>query len=281
MYVVDRVSRIDKYLMEEMGISRSLVQKMIDSSYVLVNDYPVKCSYKLKINDVIRVLDGYQEDTRIEAEDIDLDIVYEDEYLLVVNKPSGMLTISTEKEKNRTLYHMVREYIHNKKKHEKIFIVHRLDRETSGLVLFCKNEELRDKIQENWENVAVKREYHAVVLGLMEKKKDRLVSYLKENKMNLVYVSKTNDGKEAITNYEVVRENKNSLLKIWIETGRKNQIRVQLANINHPILGDKKYGNLKGKRLLLCANRLDIRDPKSRKVLSFEINVPREYMRNL
>ena len=210
-----------------------------------------------------------------------IDIIYEDDNYLVVNKPSGMLTISTEKEKNRTLYHMVREYIHNKNKHEKIFIVHRLDRETSGLVLFCKNEELRDKIQENWENVAVKREYHAVVLGLMEKKKDRLVSYLKENKMNLVYVSKTNDGKEAITNYEVVRENKNSLLKIWIETGRKNQIRVQLANINHPILGDKKYGNLKGKRLLLCANRLDIRDPKSRKVLSFEINVPREYMRNL
>ena len=275
--IVKEEKNLIDYLVSNTDYTKTKIKSLLKYKNITVNGkVPLSHDYVLKKGQVVEI------SKEKKASKIgNIDIIYEDDNYLVVNKPSGMLTISTEKEKNRTLYHMVREYIHNKNKHEKIFIVHRLDRETSGLVLFCKNEELRDKIQENWENVAVKREYHAVVLGLMEKKKDRLVSYLKENKMNLVYVSKTNDGKETITNYEVVRENKNSLLKIWIETGRKNQIRVQLANINHPILGDKKYGNLKGKRLLLCANRLDIRDPKSRKVLSFEINVPREYMRNL
>lgn len=176
---------------------------------------------------------------------------------------------------------MVREYIHSKKNHEKIFIVHRLDKETSGLVLFCKSEELRNQIQENWEKITVKREYVAVVVGILEKKKDRLVSYLKENKENFVYVSKTKEGKQAITNYEVIKENQNSLLRIRIETGRKNQIRVQLNEIGHPIIGDLKYGNYKAKRLLLCANRLDIKDPRTNKILSFEANIPREFMRNL
>ena len=275
--IVKEEKNLIDYLVSNTDYTKTKIKSLLKYKNITVNGkVPLSHDYVLKKGQVVEI-SKEKKASKIGS----IDIIYEDDNYLVVNKPSGMLTISTEKEKNRTLYHMVREYIHNKNKHEKIFIVHRLDRETSGLVLFCKNEELRDKIQENWEKVAVKREYHAVVLGLMEKKKDRLVSYLKENKMNLVYVSKTNDGKEAITNYEVVRENKNSLLKIWIETGRKNQIRVQLANINHPILGDKKYSNLKGKRLLLCANRLDIRDPKSRKVLSFEINVPREYMRNL
>ena len=275
--IVKEEKNLIDYLVSNTDYTKTKIKSLLKYKNITVNGkVPFSHDYVLKKGQVVEI-SKEKKASKIGS----IDIIYEDDNYLVVNKPSGMLTISTEKEKNRTLYHMVREYIHNKNNHEKIFIVHRLDRETSGLVLFCKNEELRDKIQENWEKVAVKREYHAVVLGLMEKKKDRLVSYLKENKMNLVYVSKTNDGKEAITNYEVVRENKNSLLKIWIETGRKNQIRVQLANINHPILGDKKYGNLKGKRLLLCANRLDIRDPKSRKVLSFEINVPREYMRNL
>ncbi len=210
-----------------------------------------------------------------------VDIVYEDKNYLVVNKPSGMLTISTEKEKNRTLYHMVREYVKNKNKYDKIFIVHRLDRETSGLVLFCKNEDLKYKLQENWEKVAIRREYKAVVLGIMEDKKKTLISYLKENSQNNVYSTKDQDGKKAITNYEVLKENNNSLLSIIIETGRKNQIRVQLNDIGHPIIGDNKYGNIKGKRLLLCANRLDIKDPITNKIISFEVNVPREFLRNL
>lgn len=265
------------YLIKNTDYTKTKLKSLMKYKSITINGkVPVSYDIVLKVGQVIEI-SKEKKTTKIGT----IDIVYEDDNYLVVNKPSGMLTVSTDKEKNRTLYHLVREYIHSKKKHEKIFIVHRLDRETSGLVLFCKNEDLRNKIQENWDRVAIRREYVAVVNGILDKKKQKLESYLKENKANQVYVSKGRDGKLAITNYEVIKENNNSLLKILIETGRKNQIRVQLNEIGHPIIGDKKYGNIKGKRLLLCANRLDIKDLKTNKVLSFEINIPREFMRNL
>ncbi len=273
--VVKKNSNLLDYLLEYTDYTKTKLKSLLKYKNISVNGKTVSnFDYNLRVKDEVEV-SKEKKTTKIGS----VDIVYEDSNYLVVNKPSGMLTISTDKEKNRTLYHMVREYIHSKKSHEKIFIVHRLDKETSGLVLFCKDESLRDKIQENWENIAIKREYAAVVLGILNRKKDKLVSFLKENKANIVYVAK--DGKKAITNYEVVKENNNSLLKVLIETGRKNQIRVQLNEIGHPIIGDKKYGNIKGKRLLLCANRLDIRDLKTNRILSFEINIPREFMRNL
>jgi len=266
-----------EYLVENTDYTKSKLKSLMKYKNITINGkVPVTYNIDVRVGQVVEI-----SKEKKEVKIGNVDIIYEDDNYLVVNKPSGMLTVSTDKEKNRTLYHLVREYIHSKRKHEKIFIVHRLDKETSGLVLFCKDEKLRDKIQENWDKVAVKREYVAVVNGLLEKKKARLESYLKENKANQVYVSKTKDGKLAITNYEVIKENRNSLLRILIETGRKNQIRVQLNEIGHPIIGDKKYGNIKGKRLLLCSNKLDIKDPKTNKTLSFEINIPREFMRNL
>ncbi len=275
--IVKKSTDLFTYLLENTDYTKTKLKSLLKYKNITINGkVPLSHDVSLKSGQVIEI-SKEKKTTKINT----VDIIYEDQDYLVVNKPSGMLTISTEKEKNRTLYHMVREYIHSKNNHEKIFIVHRLDRETSGLVLFCKQEELRDKLQENWEKVACKREYTAVVLGLLEKKKARLCSYLKENKEKMVYVSKTKEGKLAITNYEVIRENQNSLLKIQIETGRKNQIRVQLNEIGHPIIGDKKYGNIKAKRLLLCANRLDIKDPRTNQILSFEIQIPREFMRNL
>lgn len=275
--VVKTNSNLLDYLIENTDYTKTKLKSLMKYKCITINDkVPVDYNMNVSKGQVVEI-SKEKKNTKIG----NIDIIYEDSNYLVVNKPSGMLTISTDKEKNRTLYHLVREYIHSKKNNEKIFIVHRLDRETSGLVLFCKNEELRNKIQENWEKVAIRREYVAVVNGILEKKKARLQSYLKENKANLVYVSNSKEGKLAITNYEVIKENKNSLLKVLIETGRKNQIRVQLNEIGHSIIGDKKYGNIKGKRLLLCANRLDIKDLKTNKILSFEINIPREFMRNL
>ena len=207
-----------------------------------------------------------------------IDIVYEDDNYLVVDKPCGMLTVSTDKERNRTLYHFVREYANNKNKRERIFIVHRLDRETSGLVLFVKDEKLKQKLQEDWENVALVREYTAVASGILEKKEGRLVHYLKENSQHKVYVSPINgDGKKAITNYQVLSEDKNSLLKLSLSTGRKNQIRVQLSYLNHPIVGDLKYGGCKAKRLYLHASKLVICDPFTKKQLTFISKPPREF----
>ena len=263
------------YLVDNSDYTKSKLKSLFKYRNITVNGkVPSNLNVEVKKNDKIEIS---KEIKNVSIGTIP--IVYEDKDYLVVNKPSGMLTISTDKEKNRTLYHKVYEYIHSKQSHEKIFIVHRLDRDTSGLVLFCKNEKLRDTMQENWEKVAILREYRCVVGGVIDKKKDRLVNFLKETKDNRVYIS--GDGKKAITNYEVVKEDKNTLLKVVIETGRKNQIRCQLASIGHPIIGDKKYDGLKDKKMFLCANRLDIKDPKTKNILSFEINVPREYLRKL
>lgn len=274
---VDKESTLLEYLLLNTDYSRNKIKSLlkfksiqIEGKSIIKFDTPIKKGQTI-------IISLEKKETKIG----NIDIIYEDEKYLVVNKPSGMLTIGTEKEKTRTLYHMVREYIANKKSHEKIFIVHRLDKETSGLVLFCKNENLKQKMQENWEKCAIRREYAAVVKGVLDKKQDQLKSFLKENKENMVYSTKDKSGKLAITNYSVKKENNNSLLNIIIETGRKNQIRVQLNDIGHPILGDKKYGNIKGKRLLLCANRLDIRDVETGKIYKFEISIPREFIKNL
>lgn len=274
---VDKETTLLDFLLENTDYSRNKIKSLLKYKSIYINSKSIiKYDTLLKKGQVV-MISLEKKDTKIG----NIDIIYEDEYYLVVNKPSGMLTIATNKEKTRTLYHQVREYVKEKNKHNKIFIVHRLDKETCGLVLFCKDENLKLKLQENWEKVAIHREYTAVVKGIMNKKKDRLESYLKENKTNLVFSSKDKTGKLAITNYEVKRENQNSLLSILIETGRKNQIRVQLNDIGYPIIGDKKYGNIKGKKLLLCANRLDIKDPLSGKIMRFEITVPREFIKNL
>ena len=274
---VEKDSKLLDFLLEYTDYSRNKIKSLLKYKGISVsNKTIIKYDTLLKKGQVVEI-SLEKKDTKIG----NMDIVYEDEHYLVVNKPSGMLTIATEKEKTRTLYHQVREYVKGKNKHNKIFIVHRLDKETCGIVLFCKDENLKMKLQENWEKVAIRREYTAVVKGIMEKKKDRLVSYLKESKTNMVFASSDKTGKLAITNYKVKKENGNSLLNILIETGRKNQIRVQLNDIGHPIIGDKKYGNMKGKKLLICANRLDIKDPLSGKIMKFEISVPREFMKNL
>lgn len=276
LIVKEEMALLD-FLVANTDYSRNKIKSLLKYKSITINGrVPITSNLSLKKGQVVEI-SKERKDVKIGT----IDIIYEDKDYLAVNKPSGMLTVSTDKEKNRTLYHLVREYVKSKSKFDKIFIVHRLDRETSGLVLFCKNEDLRNRMQEDWDNVAVRREYVAVVKGVLEKKEDRLVSYLKENKANLIYATKDKSGKEAITLYKVEKENNNSLLRIRLLTGRKNQIRVQFNDINHPIIGDKKYGNCKGKRLLLCANRLDIRDLRDNKILSFEVNIPREFMKNL
>ena len=274
---VEKKIELLPFLLEKTSYSRNKIKSLLKYKSIFVNQKNmVNYDTLLKVGDTVSIS---LEKKEVKIQNID--ILYEDKNYLVVNKPSGMLTIATEKEKNRTLYHMVRSYVKEKDKNQKIFIVHRLDRDTSGIVLFCKDEKLKKKLQENWESVAVRREYHAVVSGVLEQKKDKLIHFLKENIQNQVYVSRDHQGKKAITNYQVIRENRNSLVQILLETGRKNQIRVQFMEIGHPVLGDLKYGKEKSKRLMLAATRLDIRDPLTSKILSFEIKVPREFLRNL
>ncbi len=204
-----------------------------------------------------------------------LDILYEDKDLLIVNKPPKMLTIAKDSNySNNTLYHEVSDYVKKARKSNKIFIVHRLDKDTEGLVIFAKNAKIKKELQDNWSKV--KREYLAVVEGKMPKNKDKLINYLKESKTLNVYVSKT--GQKAITNYEVIATNKKySLLKINIETGRRNQIRVQLSYLGNPIVGDKKYNARTNpiNQLGLQAHRIVFIHPKTQKIMDICLPYPK------
>lgn len=207
-----------------------------------------------------------------------LEILYEDKFIIIVNKPSNLLTIATDLEKENTLYQQVYLYLKQKHKNNKVFIVHRLDKDTSGLVLFAKSEEVKYKLQDNWENV--KRYYYAIVNGVVKKEKDVIKSYLKETKTFLVYSSNDKRGKLAITEYELLKtNNKYSLLKIDIKTGRKNQIRVHLNDINHSIVGDKKYGinNNPLKRLCLHAYYLEFLHPITNELIKVESKYPKDF----
>jgi len=210
-----------------------------------------------------------------------LDIIYEDKYLIVVNKPSHLLTISTDNEKEKTLFHKVMMYEKRKNKNNKVFIVHRLDKDTSGLILFAKDEKIKYKLQNSWEK-EVKRGYVAVVNG-KTKDKDTLKSFLAETKTLLVYSTDSTHGKLAITEYSKLKENKRmTLLKIRIKTGRKNQIRVQLNDNGNSIVGDKKYSEIKFdplRRLCLHANYLEIIHPVTNKKMVFETDIPKEFIK--
>ena len=273
--VVNKDSELLEYLYEHLDMPKKRVKQYLVHGAVYVNEdrvtqynYPLVAGMKIMI-------DTNSKNSR----SLPFSIIFEDDHLLVVNKPSGLLTIATEKEKERTLYHIVRDYVVSKNPHGRIFIVHRLDKDTSGIVLFAKDEKTKNQLQENWNDYVSLREYTAIVCGHPKEKSGQIVQYLKETKTNLVYVSPREDGKKAITNYSVLKTNdKYSMLKVTIETGRKNQIRVAFASKKMPILGDRKYGEKsKVNRLYLHANRLKIYYPVIKKDILFETSIPTEF----
>lgn len=203
-----------------------------------------------------------------------LDIVFEDKSIIIINKKPHILTVANNKNEP-TLYHEVLEYLH--KKNQKVFIVHRLDKDTSGLIVFAKNERVQQVLQDNWDTFT--REYIAVVEGKLKEEKGTLKDYLAENSTLMTYVTTPNKGKLAITHYEVIKNASQSILKINIETGRKNQIRCSLANLGHPIIGDKKYGAKTNplRRLCLHANHLIIKHPITNQIIDLKIDDPSEF----
>lgn len=208
-----------------------------------------------------------------------LKIVYEDKYLLIIDKPYHLLTISTDKESENTLYHKAYLYLKRKNKKNRVFIVHRLDYDTSGLIVFAKDPKTKKIMQENWNKVI--RKYIAIVNGKIEKENGIIKSYLKETTTNLVYSTKdSKNGVLAITKYRKVLEERNlSLVEIEILTGRKNQIRVHMHDLGYPILGDKKYGyKTKESRMFLHAYYLKFNHPITNEEIEFELDVPKEFM---
>lgn len=210
-----------------------------------------------------------------------LDIVYEDNDFLVINKPSGLLAVESDKEKTITAYKLVLEYMQRKGSNLRVHQVHRIDKDTSGILLFTKSYELKELLKKDWNKLVTKREYLAIVEGSLEEKKGTITSYLKETSTHVMYDSKQAEGSlKAITNYKVLQENKNySLVDVFLETGRKNQIRVAFSSIDHPVVGDEKYGhkNPSISRLGLHHLSLELINPLNDKLYSFKTQAPSDF----
>ena len=264
------------------NLSRNAVKSILSGHFVAVNGAPVS-QYNLKLSKDDEVIVSKQRISKKKRQD--LPIIFEDNELIVINKPSGLLTIPSDNEKGRTAYRMVNDYVQQKDKHNRIFVVHRLDEDTSGVLMFAKNSKIKDILQKEWSDIVLARGYYAIVEGKMEKQEATLVNYLKENSLNLMYVTNNkNEGKKCITQYKVLKTNKNySLLDINIDTGRKNQIRVQLGHIRHHVIGDDKYGNPADpiKRLGLHAYRLKFVHPVTKKIYEFKTEIPKEFLKIL
>ena len=212
-------------------------------------------------------------------------IIFEDNDIVVIEKEAGLLSISTDKKSNeKTAYKLLMDYMKSKDKKERIFIVHRLDKDTSGVMIFAKSEKVKNELQDNWDALVLEREYAVIVEGIVKEKSGQIKSYLKDNKAYVTYSVKDDKtgGKLAITNYKVEKtKGKYTYLKASLETGRKNQIRVHMSDIGHPVVGDKKYGAQTNilKRLGLHADTLKIKHPVSGKIMSFNAPTPKEFLR--
>ncbi len=247
-------------------------QVSVDNQVVSRFDYPLQIGQEVVVNW-----------TRVEEQPKGLKIIYEDPDIVVIEKQAGMLSIATAKEKELTAYSMLSEHVKKSDPKNRIFVVHRLDRDTSGVMLFAKSEKIKQALQNNWKDVVLERSYNVVAEGKVTKEQGTVTSWLKEAKSLIMYSSRTpNGGQKAVTHYRVLKKNDSySLLEVHLETGRKNQIRVHMQDLGHSIIGDKKYGAAKNpiSRLGLHARVLAFSHPVTGKKMRFESEIPREFLR--
>ena len=271
--VVKNKNELYSYLRDNLNKSKNNIKSLLKNECIYVNDKIVtKYNYIVDVGDIITI------GKKINNNDFNLKIIYEDNDIIVIDKPSKILTISNDKEKEKTLYREVSNYL--KRENKKVFVIHRLDYDTSGIIMFAKNQKIQKLYQENWNKLAKKREYTAIVEGITNSH-GHIESYLKMSRTLQVYSSKNNDGLLAITDYERIKYNdKYSLLKIHISTGIRNQIRCHMADIKHPILGDSRYQSKTNplNRLALHANRLEIINPLTNKLMIFNSELPSEFI---
>lgn len=213
-----------------------------------------------------------------------LKIVYEDDDIIVINKGYGLLSMGTDKIKDGTAYSILREYLKRKDPRNKLFIIHRLDRDTTGLMIFAKTMRAKETMQHNWNNMVLERNYVAVVEGYIEDDEGTIRSYLNENAEHEVYSTPrpvNADSKLAVTRYRVLdRSHGHTLVELSLDTGRKNQIRVHMKDLGHPIVGDRRYGAATSPihRLALHARTLKFVHPNSRRPMDFSTGIPAAFL---
>lgn len=266
--------------------SRSKVQKMIENNYIKVNSKKAKASYKLKAGDIIEIIEKEDIKPAVKAQNIPLDIIYEDDYLIVLNKQKGILTHPTPLNKENSLVNALFYYgckLSNIQGIERAGIVHRLDKNTSGLILIAKTNDAHLNLQKQIQIKSAKRKYLAVVHGIIEKNEGiinkPLVHFM--NKTVKMNIAKESEGQEAITHFKVLeRQEDTTLLELELKTGRTHQIRCHLSSINHPVYGDSLYGakgfkskiNIKTTEQLLMSYYLSFTHPATDEFMEFQLN---------
>lgn len=282
IYNVTEPDELMAFLMKKMdGVSRTRVKALLSNRVVLVDNvivtqfnHPLKPGMKVQIS---------REKNKHEFRHPMLKIVYEDAYLIVVEKKEGLLSVATDHQKERTAQHILSEYVKRTHRNNRVFVVHRLDRETSGLMMYAKDEKTQHTLRDNWHDIVVDRRYVSIVMGEMERDQAQIRTWLTDRKL---YVSSSNyddGGKLSITHYKTIkRANGFSMMELELETGRKNQIRVHMSELGHPVVGDQRYGceiDPLG-RLALHAFKLCFYHPVTGELMEFETPYPASF-RNL
>lgn len=290
--IVDKESennRIDKYLAEVFnGKSRSYIQGLIEKENIKVNGKSIKSNYKVKENDEILISMPEALELEVEAEDIPLDILYEDNDVIVINKPQGMVVHPAPGNYTKTLVNALLYHCKDLSTINGVIrpgIVHRIDKDTTGVLVVAKNDEAHNFLSKQLQTHSMKREYIALVEGRLKEDKGTINKPIGRNKKDRLKMGIVEDGKRAVTHYEVLERYKNTtLIKCVLETGRTHQIRVHMASIGHPLVGDEVYGfkkqRFKLKGQVLHAKTLGFIHPKTKEYMEFTTNLP-EYYNNL
>ena len=274
--------RIDKYLASKTDYSRETITKMLAEEYILVNGKSIKASYKVKVGDVILIKDGFVKEMSLEATKMEIDIVYEDEYLMVINKDSGVVVHPGAGNSNDTLVNGLLYYNKTLSKGEEFRpgIVHRLDKDTSGLMIVAKDDKAHELLADDFKNKRIHREYIALLDGVFPQEKAIIDAPIGRSKQYFDKMEVCKDGKKAITNLEVIKKYKDyTLVKLVLETGRTHQIRVHLAYIGYPVHNDPVYSNKACTDFgqFLHSAYLKFKHPITGEVLEFNSKLPEEF----
>ena len=274
--------RIDKYLASKIDFSRETITKMLAEEYILVNGKSIKASYKVKVGDVILIKDGFVKETTLEATKMDIDIVYEDEYLMVINKDSGVVVHPGAGNNNNTLVNGLLYYNKTLSKGEEFRpgVVHRLDKDTSGLMIIAKDDKAHELLADDFKNKRIHREYIALLDGVFPQEKAVIDAPIGRSKQYFDKMEVCKDGKKAITNLEVIKKYKDyTLVRLVLETGRTHQIRVHLAYIGFQVHNDPVYSNKSCTDFgqFLHSAYLRFKHPITGELLEFNSDLPKEF----
>lgn len=280
----DNLKRLDIYLTSIINESRNFISKNIKNGNITVNDNIVKSGYTLKTGDTIKIKD-LSVDTTVKAEDIPLDILYEDDDIIVVNKKSGMVVHPGNGNHSHTLVNALMAHTTNladEEGSERLGIVHRIDKDTSGVLLIAKTNEALRKLSDDFKNKRIKRKYIALVHGVIENNKGRIIASIGRSKIDRKKMCVTDENsKSAVTNFTVLERYKNStLVELVLETGRTHQIRVHMDYIGHPVVNDSVYGKRKiinNYGQMLHAEYLGFNHPITGKFMEFSVPPEKEF----